>query len=55
MLVYRGGLIDLNDLKLSRLLNAPPAPYTRDRGLISVIYAAFVAWRRRRTRPDNGD
>jgi ABC-type nitrate/sulfonate/bicarbonate transport system substrate-binding protein len=26
-----GGLIDLNDLKLSRLLNAPPAPYTRDR------------------------
>ncbi len=26
-----GGLIDLKDLKLSRLLNAPPAPYTRDR------------------------
>ena len=26
-----GGLIDLKDLKLSRLLNAPPAPYTRER------------------------
>ncbi len=26
-----GGLIDVKDLKLSRLLNAPPAPYTRER------------------------
>jgi len=26
-----GGLIDLKDLKLSRFLNAPPAPYTRER------------------------
>jgi hypothetical protein len=24
-------LIELRDLKLSRLLNAPPAPYTRER------------------------
>ncbi len=26
-----GGLIDLRDLKLARILNAPPVPYTRDR------------------------
>jgi NitT/TauT family transport system substrate-binding protein len=26
-----GGLIDVKDLKLSRILNAPPVPYTRDR------------------------
>jgi ABC-type nitrate/sulfonate/bicarbonate transport system substrate-binding protein len=26
-----GGLIELRDLRLSRLLNAPPAPYTRER------------------------
>jgi NitT/TauT family transport system substrate-binding protein len=26
-----GGLIGMRDLKLSRILNAPPAPYTRDR------------------------
>lgn len=26
-----GGLIGLKDLKLSRILNAPPVPYTRDR------------------------
>jgi NitT/TauT family transport system substrate-binding protein len=26
-----GGLIDLKDLKLSRILNAPPVPYTRER------------------------
>lgn len=26
-----GGLIDVKDLKLSRLLNAPPTPYTRER------------------------
>jgi NitT/TauT family transport system substrate-binding protein len=26
-----GGLIDLQDLKLSRILNAPPEPYTRER------------------------
>jgi NitT/TauT family transport system substrate-binding protein len=26
-----GGLIDIKDLKLSRILNAPPVPYTRDR------------------------
>jgi len=26
-----GGLIELKDLKLSRILNAPPVPYTRDR------------------------
>lgn len=31
LLEEAGGLIELNDLKLSRLLNAPPAPYTRDR------------------------
>ena len=26
-----GGLIELSDLKLPRILNAPPVPYTRDR------------------------
>jgi NitT/TauT family transport system substrate-binding protein len=26
-----GGLIDMRDLKLSRILNAPPVPYTRER------------------------
>jgi NitT/TauT family transport system substrate-binding protein len=26
-----GGLLELEDLKLSRILNAPPAPYTRER------------------------
>jgi NitT/TauT family transport system substrate-binding protein len=26
-----GGLLELKDLKLSRILNAPPEPYTRDR------------------------
>jgi NitT/TauT family transport system substrate-binding protein len=26
-----GGLIDVKDLKLSRIVNAPPVPYTRDR------------------------
>jgi NitT/TauT family transport system substrate-binding protein len=26
-----GGMIGLKDLKLSRILNAPPAPYTRER------------------------
>jgi NitT/TauT family transport system substrate-binding protein len=26
-----GGAIELRDLKLSRMLNAPPAPYTRER------------------------
>ena len=31
LLEEAGGLIDLKDLKLSRLLNAPPTPYTRDR------------------------
>jgi ABC-type nitrate/sulfonate/bicarbonate transport system substrate-binding protein len=31
LLEETGGLIDLKDLKLSRLLNAPPTPYTRDR------------------------
>jgi NitT/TauT family transport system substrate-binding protein len=31
LLEEAGGLIDLTDLKLSRLLNAPPTPYTRDR------------------------
>ena len=28
LLEEAGGLIDLDDLKLSRLLNAPPTPYT---------------------------
>jgi len=31
LLKEAGGLIELEDLRLSRLLNAPPAPYTRDR------------------------
>ena len=31
LLAEAGGLIELKDLKLSRLLNAPPTPYTRDR------------------------
>jgi NitT/TauT family transport system substrate-binding protein len=31
LLEEAGGLIDLKDLKLSRLLNAPPTPYTRER------------------------
>jgi NitT/TauT family transport system substrate-binding protein len=31
LLEEAGGLIDLRDLKLSRILNAPPVPYTRDR------------------------
>jgi NitT/TauT family transport system substrate-binding protein len=31
LLEEAGGLIDLKDLKLSRLINAPPAPYTRER------------------------
>jgi NitT/TauT family transport system substrate-binding protein len=31
LLEEAGSLIELGDLKLSRLLNAPPAPYTRDR------------------------
>jgi NitT/TauT family transport system substrate-binding protein len=26
-----GGLIDIKDLRMSRILNAPPVPYTRDR------------------------
>ena len=26
-----GGLLEAKDLKLSRLLNAPPEPYTRER------------------------
>ena len=26
-----GGMIGVNDLKLSRILNAPPTPYTRER------------------------
>jgi len=26
-----GGMIGLKDLKLSRILNAPPVPYTRER------------------------
>jgi len=31
LLEEAGGLIGLKDLKLSRILNAPPTPYTRDR------------------------
>src|ERR1700676_4128615 len=31
LLEEAGGRIELKDLKLSRLLNAPPTPYTRDR------------------------
>jgi NitT/TauT family transport system substrate-binding protein len=31
LLEEAGGLISINDLKLSRILNAPPTPYTRDR------------------------
>jgi NitT/TauT family transport system substrate-binding protein len=31
LLAEAGGLIELKDLKLSRLLNAPPTPYTRER------------------------
>ena len=31
LLEEAGGAIELRDLKLSRLLNAPPVPYTRDR------------------------
>jgi NitT/TauT family transport system substrate-binding protein len=31
LLEEAGGLIDLRDLKLARFLNAPPAPYTRER------------------------
>jgi len=31
LLEEAGGLIDIKDLKLSRLLNAPPVPYTRER------------------------
>jgi hypothetical protein len=26
-----GGLLELTDLKLERIVNAPPAPYTRER------------------------
>ena len=31
LLEEAGGVIELRDLKLSRILNAPPAPYTRER------------------------
>jgi NitT/TauT family transport system substrate-binding protein len=31
LLEEAGGVIELRDLKLSRMLNAPPVPYTRER------------------------
>jgi NitT/TauT family transport system substrate-binding protein len=37
-----GGLIGLEDLKLSRILNAPPTPYTRDR--FNDNYNWTLAW-----------
>ncbi|HXM83916.1 MAG TPA: ABC transporter substrate-binding protein [Burkholderiales bacterium] len=37
-----GGLLELKDLKLSRILNAPPEPYTRDR--FEHTYEWTLAW-----------
>jgi NitT/TauT family transport system substrate-binding protein len=37
-----GGRIELKDLKLSRILNAPPAPYTRER--FNDNYNWTVSW-----------
>jgi NitT/TauT family transport system substrate-binding protein len=42
LLEEAGGLIELKDLKLSRLLNAPPAPYTRER--FSDNYQWTLGW-----------
>jgi hypothetical protein len=37
-----GGELDANDLELSRILNAPPAPYTRER--FDENYQWTLAW-----------
>lgn len=42
LLEEAGGLIDMKDLKLSRILNAPPAPYTRER--FEDNYQWTVSW-----------
>ena len=42
LLEEAGGLIELRDLKLSRIVNAPPEPYTRDR--FEHTYQWTLAW-----------
>jgi hypothetical protein len=37
-----GGLLELGDLKLARILNAPPEPYTRER--FDHTYNWTVGW-----------
>jgi len=37
-----GGLLDAKDLKISRILNAPPEPYTRER--FDHTYQWTVGW-----------